>query len=186
MASLTNVVIEKVFKGKTDTAQGKNGAFEYTKYDVYFEGNKEKFTYFQSGRKPIPEKNMKVVYLDYKEEEKEYKGQIYINRTIGEFKPDQATPISKVVNQSAKDADAKAYINHGEVVVRLMEMCGVGNINLLPTLLKQFNIGIDILMSGEVPKVADNLPKASMPIAVDPNTDEMVYDQEIDLDSIPF
>ena len=131
MPELTNLEISKVYEGKS--GEGQYGP--WTAYNFYFKGGEKKFSYFSGGSKPVPVVGMKVMYLKY---EVVTKGE-YTNNNVTEMRvgePQQNTP-------SGNTEDTKAYINHGEVVVRLMELSK--DYTELDELIDRFNHGIQRL-----------------------------------------
>ena len=79
METITNVEVSKVFKGKS--GEGQYGPWQI--WDVYFNGDNRKFTYFEKGN-VIPEVGMMVLVLKF---DVEKKGQ-YTNYTVKELTPD--------------------------------------------------------------------------------------------------
>lgn len=118
MGQATNVTIKKVFKGKS--GDGQYGPWQA--YDVYFEGSDNKYTYFQSGKKPVPTIGQKIAFIKFEASQTQKDGKTYTNRKITEMVLDE-TPPEK--SQEAPQAqNGKAYIDHGKCVISLMEMAG--------------------------------------------------------------
>lgn len=61
MTALANVTISKVWQGKS--GEGKYGPWQA--YNFKVEGHDEKFGYFQSGSKPVPQEGMLLEVLQY-------------------------------------------------------------------------------------------------------------------------
>ena len=65
MPQITNKTIGKVYKG----SEGTNEHGPWTLYNIYLEGGELKYTYFQSGSKPVPEPGMKIALMEYTSEQ---------------------------------------------------------------------------------------------------------------------
>lgn len=61
MTALANVTISKVWRGKS--GEGKYGPWQA--YNFKVEGHEDKFGYFQSGSKPVPQEGMLLEVLQY-------------------------------------------------------------------------------------------------------------------------
>ena len=144
MPELTNLEIEKVFKGKSGESQ--YGPWQL--YNIMFKGGQKRFGYMQSGPKPIPQPGMTVTYLRF---DIEQSGQ-YTNNKIKEIKfgpATQGTPDEK--------QDTKAYIDHGKCIITLMEMAGGSacDMDVLKALIETFNQGIKWMTEPEQYKEPD-------------------------------
>uniref|UniRef100_A0A6H2A0G4 Uncharacterized protein n=1 Tax=viral metagenome TaxID=1070528 RepID=A0A6H2A0G4_9ZZZZ len=162
MEKVTNKTIKKVFKGKS--GEGKYGPWQA--YDVYFEGSENKYTYFGGENKPEPVVGQKISYLEFdtKQDGK------YTNRTIRKLVLDEtASQPSKDAPQSAKEG--QAYINHGECVIKLMEMAGGKECSrsTMLALVELFLEGIDAMIKPpDYPKEEDFEPPGDVPEDMDP------------------
>lgn len=63
MTQLTNQVISKVERKKD--GDGEYGP--WVLYNFWLENNDKRFSYFQSGQKPVPVQGMKIGHIEYKE-----------------------------------------------------------------------------------------------------------------------
>lgn len=170
----TNKVIAKVAVVKTGTTEyGK-----WTLYNIHFEGSERKFGYMGNDKKPVPFVGMKVPYLEYDEEEKEKDGKVYKNYNIKELKVDetQAAPASSSQSTGPAREEKKAYIDHGKVMVDILQMAG-GERDKVFELVDLFNKGIDMMLN---PKPIEKSKQVGGhgPDDFDPN--------DIPLDAIPF
>ncbi len=141
MGQATNVVIEKCYKGKTGESQ--HGVWQL--YNLYFKGSDNKYSYFQSGKKPVPEKGMKISFLKF---DVKVEGE-YTNRTITEMV--LATDQEKVAGPVAAGRvteSPKAYIDHGKCVLELMRIAEFKETRLADLII-MFNSGIDQLMESK-------------------------------------
>ena len=165
MANATNKTIKKVFKSKE--IPGQYGPQQI--YDVYFEGSKNKYSYFQSGKKPVPTVGMMVSYMEF---EVKKDGQ-YTNRTIKKLVIDETAPQKPQDAPQTKNG-GQAYINHGECVIELMKMAGGVDCQrgVLEALVEVFRSGIEAMIKPpDYPKEEDFEPSQDVPE---------------DMDSIPF
>ena len=152
MEQAVNKTIKKVFKGKE--IPGQYGPRQI--YDVYFEGSENKYSYFQSGKKPVPTVGMMVSYMEF-DVKKDGK---YTNRTIRKMVLDETAP------QPSKDAPqatekGQAYINHGECVIELMKMAGGVDCQkgVLEAHVEVFRAGIEAMITPpDYPEEADFEP----------------------------
>jgi len=103
---LSNVTIEKVFKGKSGTSDGKNGPFEWQMWDVYIDG--KKYTYFSSGNKPIPSAGAFVKMLKYEVTQTpgkgKHEGKTFTNYNIKEMALDN---LEKQNNEPRQEPDQR-------------------------------------------------------------------------------
>lgn len=62
MEHLLDVIITKVYEGKK--GEGEYGPWQF--YNIYFDkGDRKKFSYGWSGKKPVPKEGMKVKHIEY-------------------------------------------------------------------------------------------------------------------------
>jgi len=88
-------IITKIYHVKDGTGRDKEGkTWAYRIWNIYFEDNDKKFTYFTSGKKPEPFEGMKIGYLKYTEKQETSKkdGKVYTNYTIDELKVSEDSP----------------------------------------------------------------------------------------------
>ena len=143
MPNATNVIIRKVFKGKS--GEGQYGPWQA--YDVYFEGSENKYSYFGGGKKPVPVVGQKIAFMKFEAKTTKKDGKTYTNRTIKEMVLDQ-TPAEKPQGSPQATNGNKAYIDHGKCVLTLMEMAGGANCDptVLETLISIFRMGIEAML----------------------------------------
>ena len=170
MPQLTNLEIAKVYEGPN--GEGQYGPWQV--YNLYFVGGKKKFGYIQSGQKPIPKPGMKVLFLDFEIEKTVKDGKEYINNKIKEIKFEETQQENGIETEKT---ERKAYIDHGKIVLDLMEKAKYDQ-NKLFDLIILFKMGIN-----EIIKPLDE-PKESQ------NSSPQEYDEmnppPPDEDDIPF
>jgi len=117
MEHLLDTKITKVYKGP----DGDSEYGHWQVYNLYFDkGDKNKFGYMQSGKKPIPIEGMQIKHVEY---EIEQDGK-YTNYKIKKLEPaeDESEPISEptqkhIQPQSNGNKDASFYIAYAKDIV---------------------------------------------------------------------
>ncbi len=124
MPQLTNKEVEKVYPGPSGT----NQYGDWQLYNLYFQGGTKKFGYMQSGKKPIPVVGSKISFLDFEITETQKDGKTYENYKIKEMKFADGSPLEWPSDdkpdapQPTPSNSKQSYINHGEVILRCMEL----------------------------------------------------------------
>lgn len=85
MQNLTNVTIDKAYKGISGTSQ--HG--EWQLWDFYLKDDKRKFSMFEKDEVPIPEQGMKIAFMEFEVKEVpgkgKHEGKTFTNYNVGKF-----------------------------------------------------------------------------------------------------
>jgi len=194
MERLMNGEIKFASKKKSGESESSDGsAYEWTLYNFTItdkEWDGIWFSYFQSGKKPIPEKGLRFDMLEYEIEEKgEYTNYTVQKLLLPEGADPKPSPKPKpkgiLPGQAPKSNGGQAYINHGEVVVKLMDMAQAkegGEIDrpIYERLLNAFKFGIRTLTTETTP------PKPKLKPVEKPKPEPVEEPPPEEIDDIPF
>ena len=125
MPEVKNVKISKVYEGKSGT--GKQGA--WTVYNLYFDGSENKFGWFGGKGKIVPVKGMQIASMEYEITENDgYTNHIIKKMVVAEgghpaSKPNP-NPRRGTGEGFQEQGKKEVYLDHGKVVLTLLEMAG--------------------------------------------------------------
>lgn len=149
MPEVKNIKISKVFEGKS----GKREKKAWTVYNLYFVGSENKYGYFGGKGKIVPTEGMQIASMEYEITEKDgYTNHIITKMVVAEGSQHLPNPPQNPQNDtkgtSQKQSNGKAYLDHGKVVLALMDMAGGAAVDrgVFLTLIDEFKIGLAALL----------------------------------------